>query len=64
MDVGIKEYILAIITTNKDSVSGGSVPVFYTKDKEEQEKVSILISKITTGMIHDLENGCYVIVKH
>lgn len=64
MDVGIKDCILAIITTDNKAVSGGSVPTFYAKNKEEQKKIALTISKVTMGMIHDLENGCLVIVKH
>lgn len=64
MDVGIKDSILAIVTTNKDSVSASTVPVFYVEDSEKQEYMSLLISKITMGMVHDLGNGVYVIVKH
>ncbi|MGF7057313.1 capping complex subunit for YIEGIA [Brassicibacter mesophilus] len=64
MDVGIKETIIAIITSDERSVSGGSVPTFYVKDENEKNKVSLLISKATTGMIHDLENGCFIIVRH
>lgn len=64
MDVGIKETIIAIITSDEGSVSGGSVPTFYVKDENEKNKVSLLISKATTGMIHDLENGCFIIVRH
>ncbi len=64
MDVGIKDNILAIITINEKVVSGGSVPTFYAKDVEEQKKVALTISKITTGMVHDLENGCLVVVRH
>lgn len=64
MDIGIKESILAIITVNKECVSGGSVPVFYAKNKEEREKIALLIAKITLGMVHDLENGAYIIVRH
>lgn len=64
MDVGFKETILAVVTTRKDTVIGDNVPVFYVKDEEEREKIALLISKITLGMVHDLENGAYVIVRH
>ncbi len=64
MDIGIKDSILAIVAIDEKVVSGGSVPTFYAKDYEEQKKVALLISKITTGMVHDLENGCLVIVRH
>jgi hypothetical protein len=23
-----------------------------------------LLSKVTLGMVHDLENGCFIIIKH
>ncbi|MTI47766.1 capping complex subunit for YIEGIA [Sporosalibacterium faouarense] len=64
MDVGFKEDILAIITTNKELVSSGTTPIFYARDEDEKERVALLISKVTMGMVHDLENGSYVIVKH
>ena len=64
LDVGFKENILAIITIDKNKVSSGTVPTFYAKDEEEREKVALLLSKIMMGMVHDLENGSYVIVRH
>lgn len=64
MDVGIKDSILAIITVDEKVVSGGSVPTFYAKDIEEQKKIALTISKLTLGMVHDIENGCLVIVRH
>ncbi|WP_427338517.1 capping complex subunit for YIEGIA [Caloranaerobacter sp. DY30410] len=64
MDIGFKETILAVVTTRKDIVCGDNVPVFYVKDEEEREKIALLLSKITLGMVHDLENGAYVIVRH
>lgn len=64
MDIGIRDAILAIVTTNKDVVEGGSVPVFYAKNREEMEHIALMISKVTLAMIHDLENDCFVIVKH
>lgn len=64
MDVGIKENILAIVTIDKNAVSSGTVPTFYAKDEEERERISLLLSKVMMGMVHDLENGSYVIVRH
>ncbi|MDK2920140.1 MAG: hypothetical protein PWQ37_2873 [Candidatus Petromonas sp.] len=63
MDIGIKENILAIITLNKN-VSSATAPIFYVDTKEEQEETALLIAKITLGMVHDLRNGIYVVVKH
>ncbi|EOD01278.1 capping complex subunit for YIEGIA [Caldisalinibacter kiritimatiensis] len=64
MDIGIKESIIAIVTIDRNVVSSDGAPVFYAKDVEEQERIALLLSKITLGMIHDLENGCYVIIRH
>jgi L-lysine 2,3-aminomutase len=64
MDVGIKDKILAIVTTNRDAVSSATVPVFYADTEGEKEKIALMISKITMSMVHDLQNGCYVLVKH
>jgi hypothetical protein len=65
VDIGLKETIIAVITKNKASVSpGGGAPVFYADTDEELEKLAMYISRITTGMVHDLENGTYLIIKH
>lgn len=64
MDIEIKDYLLAIITINPESVSGGGCPVFIAKDEEQQQKISLLLSRILGGIPHDLENGVYLIVKH
>jgi len=55
--------ILAVVTTDMNKVKGGT-PIFYAKDEQELEKLSLYLSKILFGMAHDLENGTYVIVRH
>lgn len=64
MDIGLKDSILAIVTMNKDKVASSSVPVFYVDNHKNQEELALLISKVTMGMVHDLGEGVYVIVKH
>ncbi len=64
MDYGIKDSIVAIITIDKSVVSSNTVPVFYANSEEHQERLALLIAKITMGMVHDLENGSYVVVRH
>lgn len=63
--VALGEVILAVVTLQdkKDTVGGG-VPIFYARDEEDREKTSLFLSKVLRGMVHDLENGTYVIVKH
>ncbi len=64
MDVGFKENILALIALNDSSVKSASAPVFYVETFEKQEETALLIAKITKGMVHDLNNGVYAIVRH
>ncbi|OPY58929.1 MAG: hypothetical protein A4E55_00535 [Pelotomaculum sp. PtaU1.Bin035] len=55
--------ILAVITLQMEKVSGGA-PIFFARDEEEQEKIALYLSKILDAMVHDLENGTYVVVRH
>ncbi|MFT9497370.1 capping complex subunit for YIEGIA [Anaerosolibacter sp.] len=64
MDFGIKDSIVAIITADKNVVSSNSTPVFYASSEDHQERLALLIAKVTMGMVHDLENGTYVVVRH
>lgn len=64
MEIEIKDYILAIITTDAAKVMGGSCPVFIAAGQEQQEKMTLVLSRILGGIPHDLENGVYLIVKH
>lgn len=65
-DVNILNEIIAMIVlkNSKDNVNNGSIPTFYTDTEEEREKIAMYLSRITKGMVHDLENGVYIIVKH
>lgn len=49
---------------DREKVSAGGAPIFYAADKEEQEKVAVTLARITEGVIHDLENGVFILVKH
>lgn len=56
---------MAVVTLREGVVlEGGEAPVFFVTSEEEQERLSFLLSKILRGMIHDLENGVYLIVQH
>ncbi|SHH11934.1 capping complex subunit for YIEGIA [Tepidibacter thalassicus] len=63
MDVGINECILAIVTVDKKMVSN-TVPIFYVDNRDELERRSLIISKCMRGMVHDVENDTFIIVKH
>lgn len=60
----LEKYILAIITTKPEKVFGGGAPVFISQTKEEQDKIATILARVTEGVIHDLENGVYLLVKH
>ncbi|OPJ56873.1 capping complex subunit for YIEGIA [Alkalithermobacter paradoxus] len=63
MNVGIKHYVLAIITTDK-SISSATIPVFHVESKEDLQSKSLAISKCMMGMVHDVGNDTLIIVKH
>ena len=65
-EVSLNNIILAIIVLKEEKykVGSGGVPIFYVKNKEEQEKISMLLARITLGMVHDLGNGVKLIIKH
>ncbi len=64
MNTALSEYVLAIITCETDKVKGGGCPVFLASDQEEMEKTSLLLARILGGIVHDLENGIYLVCKH
>jgi len=67
MNVNISKVILAtvVLPESKDVViSGGAGPVYLARDTQEQQLISMYLSRITEGVIHDLENGVLIIVKH
>ncbi|MHB1421293.1 MAG: capping complex subunit for YIEGIA [Bacillota bacterium] len=64
MEFLVQESIMAVVTTDREKVIPGGAPVFLAKDEEEQEKISLYISRILNGIAHDLENGVYIIVRH
>lgn len=54
--------IIAIVTTNKELISGGGVPVFITKENNFQE-VSMNLSKIMDASTHEIDAEIMIIVK-
>jgi hypothetical protein len=63
MEVAIKDGILAVVTAYPEKVRG-NVAVFITENDQESEHVALLLSRVLMAMVHDLENGVYIIVKH
>ncbi len=63
MGVELEKYILAVVTIDISKV-GGTGPLFLAENPEEQQRTSLLLARILGGVVHDLENGVYIIVKH
>lgn len=63
-NVGLNEYTLAIITTNKNMSPVGGCPIFYADDDKDLQNKALLMSKCVSGMVHQIEKGTLIIVKH
>jgi hypothetical protein len=64
MELSISKYILAVITQDPGLVQGGGTPVFIARDLADQDRIATYLARITEGVVHDLENGLYILVKH
>ncbi|WP_242848985.1 capping complex subunit for YIEGIA [Syntrophomonas palmitatica] len=64
IDISIKEYILAIVTLDREKVVSAGCPLIVAADKAEQEKISLYLASILDGVVHDLENGIFFVCKH
>lgn len=63
MQVSIGKVILAAVALEPDKVAG-SIPTFLVNETEEQQKIAQYLGRILEGVVHDLENGVLIIVKH
>ncbi|NLF45392.1 MAG: hypothetical protein GX581_04880 [Syntrophomonadaceae bacterium] len=64
MDIKINDFILAIVTLDDTLINGGGCPVFIAANEEQQQKIGLYLSKILGGVVHDLENGVFLICGH
>lgn len=64
MNVSITHSILAVITSDEEPGPSGSALIFRIRDPKERERVARYIGTVTLGMVHDLRNGTYIVVKH
>jgi hypothetical protein len=63
MGTTIESYILAVVSTSRETVGGGA-PIFFVSTEEELQEFTFLLEKILDGMAHDLKNGTMIIVRH
>ena len=64
MNIGITEYSLAVITTDKSLQIGGGCPIFYADNNDDLQKKAMLMSKCVGGMVHALTDNILIVVKH
>ncbi len=64
MTTALTKIIIAVVTTDKDTILGGGAPIIYAKNKKQQEQMAVTIARITEGVVHELDNGLKIIVKH
>ncbi len=55
--------ILAIITTSKDQVGGGT-PIFYCQSAEEQQQIAFTLERCLDATIHQITPLTMILVKH
>ncbi|RDU36336.1 hypothetical protein DRW41_12410 [Neobacillus piezotolerans] len=61
--MNIEKYILAVVTTKMESVSGGAC-VFHCESAQKMDQVASTLEAILDGIAHSLSEDTYIIVKH
>ena len=64
MNIGITEYTLAIVTTDKNMQVGGGCPIFYANDNKDLQHTAMLMAKSVGGMVHAMNDKTLIVVKH
>ncbi|MFN2745577.1 MULTISPECIES: capping complex subunit for YIEGIA [Bacillus] len=63
MSESIEKFILAVVTTRRDRVIGGTA-VFFCDNKEEMDTYAKNLEAILDGIAHGIGDDLYLIVKH
>lgn len=53
--------MFAIVTTDKNAVSGGMAPIFFAPNEVERDRIAMWLCRITNATVHDLHNGTVVL---
>jgi hypothetical protein len=59
----LENFILAVVTTDRESV-GGSGPIFFAKDEEDLQTIAFNLEKIMDAMAHEIKPGTIILVRH
>ncbi|MBI2874061.1 MAG: hypothetical protein HYY09_03145 [Firmicutes bacterium] len=63
MDVELNRAVMAVITREQRKTAGGA-PIFHVESDEEMTRVAGNLARILDGIVHDLENGVWIVVRH
>ena len=64
MNIGITDYTLGIITTDKNMKPVGGCPIIYANDNKVLQNKAMLMAKSVGGMVHAITKETLIIVKH
>lgn len=64
MNIGITDYTLGIITTDKSMKTVGGCPIIYADDNDDLQNKAMLMAKSVGGMVHSISKEILIVVKH
>ena len=64
MNIGITDYTLGIITTDKSMKTVGGCPIIYADDNDDLQNKAMLMAKSVGGIVHSMTKGTLIVVKH
>ncbi|WP_258729422.1 capping complex subunit for YIEGIA [Bacillus atrophaeus] len=63
MSDSLTNFVLAVITTNRNRAIGGTT-IFFCEDQKEMEFYATNLEAILDGIAHRIGDDLYLIVKH
>ena len=64
INIGITDYTLGIITTDKNMKTSGCCPIIYADDNKDMQNKAMLMAKSVGGMVHSISKEMLIVVKH
>ncbi len=64
INVGITDYTLGIITTDKNMKIACGCPIIYADDNKDLQNKAMLMAKSVGGMVHSITKETLIVVKH
>lgn len=62
--INLTQAIIAIVTANSGTVVSSGAPVFVVSSRQEAEEKAVAIARILDGMVHDIGDDTFIIVRH